>query len=217
MAIGDPYIDLPVLKDYLKIKPEKVDNDESLTDALTSASREIERICNRQFNVADTATPRLYAPTTFRGRRVRIDDLSTTTNLVVEYDMAGTGTFTTVPDTDFELYPYSGVVDGVPGWPYTSMQVVPFRYTFPLGMGSYYAKTARFRVTGVWGWPAIPPDVRQACLMMAADTYQQKDSPYGVMSEQFGVLMRPHGVGSGVYGTAVGKLSRYVRNAIMVA
>ena len=53
MALGASYIELPDLKEYLKIRDNKISNDQALTDAISSASREIERICNRQFNVAD--------------------------------------------------------------------------------------------------------------------------------------------------------------------
>lgn len=215
MAIGDPYIDLAELKEYLKIRDTKLSNDQALEDALTSASREVERITNRQFNVAATATARLYATTTARGRRIRIDDLSTAAGVVVEFNIDGgiSGNWVTVPATDYELTPLNGVVGGVPGWPYTTLELTPYRYAWYL---PYYRKSGRFRVTGVWGWPEVPSDVRQACMVLAADTYQLKDSPYGIMSDQFGALLRPSGPTAGAGTQARAKLARYNRTPLLV-
>lgn len=215
MAIGDTYISLPELKEYLKIRDTKLSNDQALEDALTSASREVERLCNRQFNLADEPSPRVYATNTTRGRYVTIDDLSTDQGLLVEFSSDGLGTnWTQVPATDYELTPLNGVVGGVPGWPYTEIRFAPWRYNWFM---PYYSKTGRFRVTGQWGWTAVPADVRQACMVLAADTYQLKDSPYGVMSDQFGALLRPSGPSAGAGTQARAKLARYNRTPLLVA
>lgn len=213
MALGDNYLELHEIKDYLHIKSAKLDNDETLTDAITSASREIERICNRQFNKADTATARVYAATSRRGNRVLVDDFYDLAGLVVEHDATGLGSWVSLDDTQYEVLPYNGVVDGVPGWPYWVIRVVGY---WP-GLGSPFGRHPRFRVTAKWGWAEVPADVRQACMMLAADTYQMKDSPYGVMSDQYGVTLRPSGPVSGLGTQARLKLSRYTRNRLLVA
>lgn len=212
MALGDNYLELSEVKDYLHIKSTKLDNDEALTDAITSASREIERICNRQFNKSDTATPRVFAATTQRGNRLLVDDFYDLAGLVVEHDAAGSGNWVAIDDTHYEVSPFNGVVEGVPGWPYWGIRIVGWP-----SYGSCYGKRARFRVTAKWGWAAVPADVRQACLMMTADTYQMKDSPYGVMSDQYGVTLRPSGPVSGLGTQARLKLSRYARQRLLVA
>ncbi|MGW0682870.1 head-tail connector protein [Streptomyces sp. NPDC002754] len=210
MALGDLYLELAEIKDYLHIKSAKLDNDETLTDAITSASREIERICNRQFNKVDTASPRLYAATTQRGNRLLVDDFYTLDDLVVEHDPTGLGDWVAIPDTHYEVSPFNGVVDGLPGWPYWVIHI-DFWPTFCTG------RRARFRVTAKWGWESVPADVRQACMMLAADTFQMKDSPYGVMSDQYGVTLRPSGPVSGLGTQARLKLSRYTRTRLLVA
>src|SRR5687768_1566578 len=123
MALGDPYVELADLKEYLKIKAEKVEQDGNIQDAINSASGEIEKHCNRQFNREETASARVYEPDD--AWTVSVDDFWSTTGLVVEVDTAGDGSFSTVvPASDYEVYPRNGVVDGQPGWPYYEIQFV---------------------------------------------------------------------------------------------
>jgi hypothetical protein len=218
VALGDPYIELFDFKDYLGIKQGKIDNDGALQDALDSASREIERICNRQFNKDDAApgaaTPRVYSPMSPRSRRIHVDDFHTLTDLVIEIDETGFGDWVALGADEYELHPYNGMVNGLPGWPFESFEVI--RLYNPM-YNRRWGKKARYRVTAHWGWEAVPADVRQACMMLAGDTYQQKDSPYGVMSDQYGVTLRPSGPTSGVGTQARLKLSRYARNRLLAA
>lgn len=207
MAIGDTYVDLAELKSYLQIDASKTSLDDALTSALESASSEIERHCNRQFNKATAATPRVYAPTALRA--VEVDDFWTTTDLVVEMDTGGDGSFSTVvPSTDYELYPYSGVVDGQPGWPYYKLRLVGGT-RFPT---LYNGRRGTVRVTAQWGWDTVPAPVQQACLIIAAETFQLKDAPFGVAGmDQFGSVFRVRD-----NRMAAAKLARYVRNRVMV-
>lgn len=200
MALGDRYATLADLKGYLAVN-DSVD-DTVLEDALDSVSREIEDHCGRQFNQTTTATPRRYRAE--HGCLMQVDDLHTTTDLVVETDGDGDGVFeTTWSDTDFELEPLDGVVGGVPGWPFWTLRAVASR-TFPSGR-------AAVRVTAQWGWAAVPEPVRQACLILAAETAKLKDAPFGV-------------AGFGDYGAvrvknnpmAAQKLQPYVRYPVLV-
>jgi hypothetical protein len=205
MALGDPYVELDRLKDYLKIKPEKIEQDENLTEAIASASGEIEKHCNRQFNKADTATPRIYEP---EDRcTVYVDDFWTTTDLVVEVDTNGDGTFSTVvPASDYELYPRNGVVDGQIGWPYYEIHFV--NDWLPI----YHRRKGIVRVTAKWGWADVPEAVRQATVIIAAETFQLKDAPFGTAGmDQFGNIyhVRDNRI-------AAGKLARYCRRRIPV-
>ena len=38
----------------------------------------------------------------------------------------------------------------------------------------------RVKITGTWGWPQIPEEVTQACLIMSSQLFREKDSPWGV-------------------------------------
>jgi hypothetical protein len=215
MALGDSYIDLDTLKDYLKIKPEKLENDEILTDAINSASREIDRMCNRQFNKADTATPRVYTPTSTRRygylrNKVLVDDFYTTDDLLVELDVDGNGTYSyTVPSTDYELYPSNGIVDGAPGWPFYELHLLNDMIIVP---NAPWRVRASVRVTAKWGWESVPAPIKSACLIIAAESYQLKDAPFGVAGmDQFGNVfhVRDNRI-------AAGKVARYTRHRIPV-
>lgn len=207
MALGDTYVPLAELKDYLSIPTNKTSLDEALSSSLSSATEEIERYCNRQFNSASTATARIFEPST--QTLVHVDDFSTTAGLVVELDVSGTGTFsTTVAPADYELFPYNGVADGQPGWPFYQIAM-----TNSVWLPNPYASRRRgtVRVTAKWGWSKVPAPVQQACLIMAAETYRMKDAPFGVAGmDTFGIIrVRDNRI-------AANKLARYVRHAILV-
>src|SRR5687768_5752438 len=107
MALGDPYVELEDLKAYLKIKPETIEQDDNIQDAINSASGEIEKHCNRQFQRTDSATPRVYEPDD--AYTVSVDDFWSTPGLVVEVDTAGGGSCSTVvPSSGYEVYPRNG-------------------------------------------------------------------------------------------------------------
>lgn len=197
VTMGAPYAGLEELKRYLSIDGE-TRFDEGLSAALDSVSREIERHCNRQFHKDVVASAREYDADT--ARSAAVDDFWTTDGLIVE-----TGNdFTTVwGPTDYRLRPLNGIVDGQAGWPFHRVQAAP--------LGRYRFGTAGVRVTAQWGWDEVPAPVHQACLIMAAATFQIKDSPFGVAgSDQFGTIrVRDNQM-------AATKLARYVANRILV-
>jgi hypothetical protein len=209
MTLGDPYVGLEGLKDYLKIPENKINDDDALMDAITSASGEIERTCNRQFNRAETATARRYAPSR-SGTKVKVDDFYTTDDLVVEVDVNGDGTWTVVEETSYEVYPANGVSRGQTGWPYYEIHLIDV--WAPVRRIDRVTFRPTVRVTAKWGWEEVPAPIRQACTIMAAETFQLKDAPFGVAgSDQFGNVLRVRD-----NRIAAGKLARYVRDRIPV-
>lgn len=203
MAIGDSYATLTQLKSYLKITD--ADDDSELTDALASASKGITKFCGRQFNKETSATARTYRPT--HAGLAMVDDFHTTTGLVIA-TADDDGVFdTTWTSADYELEPFNGVRDGEPGWPYWKIRVVDSSaLSFPL------ASRATLQVTAQWGWAAVPAPVKQACLILAAETFKLKDAPFGVAGfGDFGaVRVRDNPM-------AKAKLIPYRRNAVLVA
>lgn len=203
MALGDPYATLFELQSYLGI-PDAED-DEQLTDALASASREVEDYCHRQFNDAGSATARVYYPE--HGCRVEVDDFHTTTGLVVDTDDGDDGTYETEwASTDYQLQPLNGIVDGVTGWPYREILAVESR-RFPT-----CPKRPPVQVTARWGWAAVPAPVKQATLIVAAETFKLSTAPFGVAGfDGFGaVRVRDNPM-------AAKKLRPYVRNPLLIA
>lgn len=171
MALGDSYATLTEIKTRLDIADTT--DDDRLTASLASASREIEAWCGRQFNDAGTASARKYRPTGCH--LVTVDDFHTTAGLVVETDTDDDGTFdTTWTSGDYELEPFNGVVSGMSGWPYNQVRAVE-SLTFPTGR-----RRATVQVTAQWGWAAVPAPVKEACLMIASETFKAGDAPFGV-------------------------------------
>jgi hypothetical protein len=199
MAIGDPYVSLDELKDYLKMTG-KASYDDALLDAISSVTAEIERKCNRQFNKAGSVSQRSYYPDS--SSLAKVHDFWTTTGLVVTLNGN-----TLTEGTDFELHPLDGIVDGQPGWPYWKIRL--------LG-GRCFARDTRLgaplKVSANWGWDSVPAPIKQACLIMAAETFQLKDTPYGVAGmTEFGSSLRVKD-----NAMAASKISPYVRDRFLV-
>jgi hypothetical protein len=165
-----------------------------LEDVLDSASREIETYCNRQFNKANETSVREYDPL-FSGS-IAVDDFHTTTGLVIR---SGADYAATWSVTDYRLLPLNGIVSGQPGWPFSTIET---RHRFgPPGI----------QVTAQWGWADVPAPVKQACLIMAAETFSIKNAPLGVAGlDQFGAIRVRES------RMAAAKLRRYVLNPILV-
>ena len=195
MAVGDPYATLDDLKNYLGMQ-EDSRFDASMTQALESVSEEIEQHCNRQFHNEAAVSARVFR--IFVSPFVMVDDFCTDVGLIIEQD-SGSGTFSVV--TDYELQPLNGVVDGQPGWPYNKI----------VARSGSFTRGGRLRVTAKWGWTAVPAPVKQACLIMAAATFQIKDAPFGVAgSDQWGSIRVKDNA------MAQTKLNRYVVDRILV-
>lgn len=174
-TIGQPYVDLEDMKAYLKLTG-KDQYDDLLQDALDSATTEIDNLTNRQFNQVSVATEREFqirsAPNLFH-----VDDFYSTAGLVVKIDDIE------LSADEYKLFPLNGVVGGKPGWPYWRIKLTsPYRF---------YNSCSTLKVTALWGWAAVPTPVRQACRIMAAETFQLKDAPLGVAGmDNFGTPMR---------------------------
>lgn len=176
MAWAPDYCTVAELKSQLRITD--TDDDTPLAIAVTAASRAVDHSCNRQFGQTSPAAARYY---TYEGgemygglacrQALEIDDLMSTTNLVVKVDTDDDGVFeeTLTIDTDFRLYPWNAAADGRP-WTHL---VLASDGTFPTELRSV-------EVTGLWGWSAVPTLVKQATLIQAARFFQRRNSPYGV-------------------------------------
>lgn len=158
----------------------------NLERAITAASRAIDQTCQRTFWKTSAGVSRDFVVcdqklVTFGA----FNDLAAVT--AVATDAAGDGTFETVwSASDYELLPVNASAAPEPK-PWTHLRAVASRlFPYPTGSG----KAARVRVTGTWGWPAVPADINQACLLLAARIYRRKDSPDGVTGWQDIGMMR---------------------------
>jgi hypothetical protein len=139
---------------------------------------------------------------------VIVDDFWTTAGLIVKTDDDDDGVFeTTWTTADYQLEPVNGTHNGVAGWPYWRIAAIGNSFSF------HRFKRASVQVTARWGWQAVPEPVLQAAKILAADTFQLKDSRLGVAgSDQFGQIVRVRD-----NQTAASKLRHYVRQRVFVA
>lgn len=172
MAITDGYTTLQEVKDILRITDAVEDT--LIERCIESASRHIERYCERTFT-AGSAT-RVYAPND--SYITEIDDLISVTS--IKTSSSADGVFdTTWTSSDYQLEPLNGIAGGV-YTPYTHIRAVG-DYLFPVVSFPNPYGEATVQVEGLFGWgTAVPTDVRQACNLLAIREFKRYDSPLGV-------------------------------------
>ena len=166
MAMTNPYASLSQVKAALRIT-DSVD-DSLLEMAIESASRLIDGYTYRYFYNAGTAVRNFAAEDSYL---VNIDDLVSISELKTTDEIGSE--YTTWNATDYQLQPVNGKQDGL-NIPYTSILAVDDKLFNTLG------SQALVRITGVWGWSAVPIAVTQATIIQSSRIYKRLDSPLGV-------------------------------------
>ena len=168
MAITNGYTTLASVKAALRIT-DSVD-DALIESSINSASRLIDGYCSRAFYNAGTAV-RYFAPQT--DLYCDVDDIAGSA-ITLATDPQADGTFsTTWAVSDYQLEPLNGILDGQ-SWAYTRIRAA-MNYLFPVTND-----LALVKVTGVWGWPAVPAAVETACIIQSQRIFKRFDSPLGV-------------------------------------
>lgn len=173
MAITNGYCTLAQVKAALRITDST--DDTLIETSVESASRLIDGYAMRSFYNGGTAarvftaTDALYA---------QIDDLAGTA-ITLQTSSLADGVFdVTWQATDYQLEPLNGTLDGI-GWAYDRIRAVG-DYTFPTTNALLSDEQALVRVTGVWGWPAVPKAIETAAMIQASRIFKRFDSPLGV-------------------------------------
>ena len=153
-----------------------------LDDVVTSSSRMIDRYCGREFyqttEARTFATPDDIYTLSFGS----FNDLVSVTTL--KTDPTGGGTYsTTIGATAFQLLPYNAPQADEP---YTNLQLLGgVQWPVP----TFNMRQNTVEITGVWGWPSVPLDVKQACRIIVAEISKMQESPLGVAGfGEFGVM-----------------------------
>jgi hypothetical protein len=154
-------------------------DDDTIDDALEAASRGIDNFCNTQFWQTTAGTVRVFD--TCDTWTLRIGDAVSVT--AVATDLDGDGTFETVwAAADYQLLPIER----------TTPEPMPITHIRALGAFTFPIPTRReglIRITGQWGWPAIPAPVVQATRLLANRLIKRKNSPEGVAGfDEFGTI-----------------------------
>ncbi len=176
------YADKNDLKTYLGLSGSGQDT--NLDNALNGASRQIDKITDRYFYQDESVNARYYNPT--NQFTLFVDDISTTTGLVVKLDTTDDGSHekTLTLDTDFILKPLNPqpyeVSDTDYKAPYTELQILSSRSSErfdPLIMKNV-------KIEAKFGYPAVPEAIKQATLLQATRLFKRKDTPFNVFGNE---------------------------------
>jgi len=143
-----------------------------LERAIGAASQAIDRHCGRRFWQDPAVQSKVYRPDD--AYDADVDDISTTTGLVIATDTNADGTYaTTWASTDYQLEPLNADTDGAAHawWRVVAVD----RYLFPV-----HTRRTTLRVTAKFGWSAVPDEINEACLLRAAALFKRKEAVFGV-------------------------------------
>jgi hypothetical protein len=171
------YTTRPEVKERLSIPLAKTQHDGILDGKIRTASRMIDQDCQRHFWKV-TETRALAAADPYRVRLLEFMDLVSVTTL--KTDAGGDGTFEqTWTAADYQLLcdgDSPNINAGPEPRPYTRIRAVG-SLRFPIGSGA--GRFNLVEITGTWGWPQVPDDIREACEVAAAELFALKDTTFG--------------------------------------
>lgn len=174
MAITNGYATLIQLKSAIGIA-DGID-DPMLEMAIESASRQIDSYTERYFYNAGTAV-KIFAP--IDNWVCPTEDFITLTKVETSEDGESYDTEWTADDWQAE--PLNGRSGGLVT-SYTQIRAVE-DYLFPYRNGE-----ATVRLTGTWGWSAVPIAITQATIILASRIFKRLDSPLGIISGELGSM-----------------------------
>jgi hypothetical protein len=189
MPITNGYTDLETFQSYTGMSSVTGDETTTIEKAIESASRTIDRMTNRRFWMDDSATARLYRVSNFY--RLFVDDIGSTTDLEVNFDATGNGSYTDlqVNGTDYLLDPVTAPQNERP------FTIVTMIGSTLLPFGT--SLRPEVEVTAKFGWyEGTPPDdIEEACLILSTDLVKRASSVGGVLglSELGAIRMSPLG------------------------
>ena len=168
MAITNGYVTLNEVKDALNLE-DSIDN-AALEVAIATASRQIDDYCGRFFYKDGTEllpATRYYTPTDYwilpTDDFVSISQIATDDNFDRLY-----ATVWTTDDSMFEP-----INNPSRGWPMSRILAVG-AYVFPWNLPQ------SVRVRGVFGWSAVPYEVKTAAKIQASRLFLRNQSPFGI-------------------------------------
>jgi len=165
MAWADAYATAAEYRN--RIQKSITSDDAAIEIGLTAISRMIERELGsasapRVFNQGDIGEFRWfsYRRTSYETPQfIEIDDVVTVTAVHIDTDANGSWE-TAAAATDYVLWPYNAPVHD---FPYTRLELHP---SPSVSFAVDYPKP--IRVTGTWGWPAVPAPIKEATIQLAA-------------------------------------------------
>ena len=201
MTVTNAYTTIDAVRAELRIND--FGSDDLMDMAINAASRQIDAECGRFFYQDTAVVDRTYYADSYSD--VEVDDISTTTGLIVKVDNDDDGTFETTLtiSTNFILLPTNAAAQ-YPVQPYTCIRLVDYATSsFPM----WSSGRPGVQVTAKFGWPAVPEDIEKACRIQAVQLYKSSDAVFGGLSFDAGILR----VREGLNPMAAALVARYAK------
>ena len=189
-GLTNSYATLAEFKAYATVRggssSTDANDDTVIEDLLEMSSRYIDGQAGRRFWANTVDETRWYTP--LLSDRVFIDDLSAAPTSV-KSDYGYDRTYSqTLSSTDYDLEPDNAAAFGMP---YTYLEIAP-------GSSEYFATVRKgVQIVGKFGFPSVPDDIKEACLGIAHNVYQNRSgqsSPGNITVTASGVVIRPQDV-----------------------
>jgi hypothetical protein len=168
VALTNAYCTLQEVKNALAI--EDPQDDLAIEAAIMATSRMIDDYTGRFFyQDGSQASPVVRFFTAKDWWTTNVDDIIYISEIATDdnFDQLYTTVWAT---SDYMIEP---VNNPRRGWPWTRLLAIG-SYIFPSNLPQ------SVRVTGVWGWTAIPEEVKMACRLQAARFFVRRQSPFGI-------------------------------------
>lgn len=141
--------------------------------ALDAASAWIDDFCQRRFTLDTSNTDRYFRATDWYVLDLGRYEIGNSTVTIKLDD--GTGAYAqTLTTADYILEPVNAAADARP---FTTVRAITFIWPRAWTDGE---RQDLVKITGKFGWPEVPDAVRQACLLLANDDFE---NPGSVRSE----------------------------------
>lgn len=168
MAITNGYCTLAEVKAVLRLT-DSVD-DTLLENTIEGASRRIDGYCG-SFFYQTAGVVNLYPINEYK---LSIPEASSITYLKTDTDGDGTYETTWTAGVDYQLEPLDRALQNRP---IRRISAVGGK-TFPL---FYVPDLPGVQVSATWGWPSIPDDVREACILLSIRGFARYNAALGVV------------------------------------
>lgn len=149
---SDPYVSVSQYRNA--VGEIQAQHDEMIRRDLISASRYLDQVTGRFFG---QSTEELFFEGS-GGYLLRIDDIASTTALVVKVDDDGDGVAeTTISSGNYQLRPLNAA-SGSPARPWDEIAIPGWSNR------SHWPAGALVAITATWGWPSVPSQIQVAVI-----------------------------------------------------
>lgn len=157
------------------IEPEITDSgdDTRIENLIGVSSRSIDTEANRFFYQTEAGTELVVEPGASPYELYVGHDIVSLTEVAIDWDRDGTYEETWA-GTDWELEPYDAALQSKPYWQVHAIG----DYLFP--RRGLIRPIPRIKLTGTFGWPAVPEPIQHAAAMLTIRLLKRATSPLGI-------------------------------------